>query len=198
MNNYEVVILCGKSGAGKNYLLQKMKDHFKDDLNYIISDTTRPKRYKEIDGEDYHFISDIQFHTKKYLEKTSYRTEEGVWNYGTPLSALDPNKVNIGIFSINGIKQLFTNCYIDEDIKLHIYYISADDKTRLLRQLNREEYPNCLEICRRFLADEKDFKNLYKYPFRKIRNSSGLIDDQCAAVLIEEIDQIKADFDKMN
>ena len=159
MNNYEVVILCGKSGAGKNYLLQKMKDHFKDDLNYIISDTTRPKRYKEIEGEDYHFISDIRFHAKKYLEKTSYRTKEGVWNYGTPLSALDVNKINIGIFNIDGIKQLFANSLIDENIKLHIYYISADDKTRLLRQLNREDYPNCLEICRRFLADEKDFKN---------------------------------------
>ena len=198
MNNYEIIILCGKSGAGKNYLLQKIKDHFQDNLNYIISDTTRPKRYKEIEGEDYHFISGIRFHAKKYLEKTSYRTKEGVWNYGTPLSALDFNKINIGIFNVDGIRQLFANSLIDENIKLHIYYISADDKTRLLRQLNREEYPNCLEICRRFLADEKDFKNLYKYPFKKIRNSSGLIDDQCAAALIEEINQIKADFDKMN
>lgn len=198
MNNYEIIILCGKSGAGKNYLLQKIKNHFKDNLNYIVSDTTRPKRYKEVEGKDYHFISDIKFHAKKYLEKTCYRTKEGVWNYGTPLSALDSNKINIGIFNVDGIKQLFANSLIDENIKLHIYYISADDKTRLLRQLNREEYPNCLEICRRFLADEKDFKNLYKYPFKKIRNSSGLIDDQYAAVLIEEIDQIKADFDKMN
>ena len=39
-------------------------------------------------------------------------------------------------------------------------YIQVDEKTRLLRTLNREKNPDCEEICRRFLADKKDFKNI--------------------------------------
>ena len=30
---------------------------------------------------------------------------------------------------------------------------------------NREEKPDCLEICRRFLADEKDFSEIDDLPF---------------------------------
>ena len=36
-------------------------------------------------------------------------------------------------------------------------YVEANDKDRLLRQLNREEEPDCHEIVRRFRADEEDF-----------------------------------------
>jgi guanylate kinase len=39
-------------------------------------------------------------------------------------------------------------------------YVEAEPKIRLTRALRREENPDCHEICRRFLADEKDFENL--------------------------------------
>ena len=41
-----------------------------------------------------------------------------------------------------------------------VVYIYADDKTRLLRQLNREKDPDVAEICRRYQADEANFKDL--------------------------------------
>jgi hypothetical protein len=35
-----------------------------------------------------------------------------------------------------------------------------------LRSLKREIYPNCTEICRRFLADQKDFQGIdFEYEF---------------------------------
>lgn len=198
MNNYELIILCGKAGAGKDYLLQQILKHYGNDINAIISDTTRPPRSYEQDGVDYNFLSLETFSETKHLEITSYEVggdeNFNLWLYGTPYSSLDKNKLNIGIFNVDGIRQI----YDKNDIKPHIFYISADDRTRLIRQFDREEYPDYSEICRRFLADEKDFKNLYKYPFKKIRNSSGLKDDECVTLLIEEIDKIKSDFDKMS
>ena len=49
--------------------------------------------------------------------------------------------------------------YVLEDINLKIVYVKASDKTRLLRQLNREEEPNVHEIVRRFYTDEADFQD---------------------------------------
>ena len=46
-----------------------------------------------------------------------------------------------------------------DDIDLEIIYVKASDKTRLLRQLNREEEPNVHEIVRRFYTDEADFQD---------------------------------------
>ena len=52
-------------------------------------------------------------------------------------------------------------------------YIDLDDGIRLERALNRErkqEYPKYEEMCRRFLADSKDFspENLKKAKIEKI------------------------------
>ena len=52
-----------------------------------------------------------------------------------------------------------------------------DDKTRILRQLNRENSPNVKEICRRFIADAEDFIEYYENA------------DDLPALLINEIDE---------
>jgi hypothetical protein len=36
----------------------------------------------------------------------------------------------------------------------------APDKIRLLRSLNREENPDCAEICRRYFTDAEDFADI--------------------------------------
>ena len=43
---------------------------------------------------------------------------------------------------------------------LHNLYVLAPDKIRLLRSLNREENPDCAEICRRYFTDVEDFADI--------------------------------------
>ena len=40
---------------------------------------------------------------------------------------------------------------------MKLFYITATDKTRMLRQLNREGDPNVDEIIRRYKTDKEDF-----------------------------------------
>ena len=54
---------------------------------------------------------------------------------------------------------------MQQNINILPIYIEASDKTRLLRNLNREENPDCKEICRRFESDNKDF-NSYNLDFQ--------------------------------
>jgi hypothetical protein len=46
----------------------------------------------------------------------------------------------------------------NEDVELGLIWVIADDKIRVIRQLNREERPDVHEIIRRFSTDEDDFK----------------------------------------
>lgn len=157
---YKIIALFGKSSAGKDTIQKWLVQHM-DNAHEIISCTTRPPRDYENDGIDYHFLSIDKFGEKvlnhTMLEATSFRD----WFYGTPIESLDKDKINIGVFNIEGIK-----CLV-EDNRLEVYpvLIDAPDKVRLLRSLNREEKPDCLEICRRFLADEKDFSEIDDLPF---------------------------------
>ena len=92
------------------------------------------------------------------------------WWYGTSIDHLVKDKINIGVFNIEGIKQILQ----DEETDCLPIRIICYDKIRLLRQLNRESSPDCMEIARRFLADSKDFSNI-PFEYKGILNNTNEI-----------------------
>ncbi len=56
-----LVVLSGPSGAGKDALLNRMKElHFP--FHYVVTSTTRPPREGEKNGVEYSFVSESDFH----------------------------------------------------------------------------------------------------------------------------------------
>lgn len=155
MSKYKIFALIGAAGSGKDTIL---KNVLKEDssIHEIVSCTTRPPREGEINGKNYFFLTNDEFAEKvlnmEMLEATCFRD----WFYGTSLDSLDKNKINIGVFNPDGIR-LLLDC---PEVELTIFYVRASAKTRLLRQLNREENPDVAEIIRRYNTDEKDFSFL--------------------------------------
>ena len=156
-NKYKIIVLFGESGAGKDTIQTRMSLLFPQVLNPIISCTTRPKRDYEVNGIDYHFLSENEI---KEMISNGSMLEYAIfnnWYYGTGLISLDPNKINIGVFNLQGLQSLISR----NDVELFPVYVHACGKTRLLRNLTRENNPDCREICRRYLADEKEFYSAY-------------------------------------
>ena len=193
MNKYILIILCGPAGSGKNYILNNLMSKYPDDLNLIIPDTTRPPRDSEKDGVDYNFLTTDEFFTKKHLEVTEFNN----WYYGTPIDALRQNKINITILNPMAILQIYK--YID-NLNIKIFYIDVPDKIRILRQLNRETFPDVYEICRRFLADKQDFNKLLSthLPLKKITNLTFMDITKFFTAVKEIIDEFKVDLDNIN
>ena len=135
---YQLVALIGKAGSGKDTILKDVVRAYELPMNIIVSYTTRPMREGETEGKEYHFISEETFkqmiNNNQMLEYVQFNN----WWYGTGISCLDDSIIKIVIFNPSGIKSLINFSEID----LRIYYIHASDKQRLLRQLNREEYPD--------------------------------------------------------
>lgn len=181
MNKIKVLALFGKSGAGKDTIQDWIVSNL-EGVKGIVSCTTRPPRDYEIDGVHYYFLTPDEFATKvldgTMLEAASYNG----WFYGTGVKELDPEKVNIGVFNIKGIERLKE----DNRIEVLPVYVKAFDKTRLFRNLSREEWPNCEEICRRFLTDEEDFR-LIDFDYETYLNEG---DDDLSAIL--HLDEVAA------
>ena len=148
-----VYAIIGKAGSGKDYVLKKVLKNI--DAHGIVSCTTRPPREGEVEGKDYHFVSSAYFRNNhdKFLE---YQPFNGWW-YGTRYEDLSEEKINIGVFNLDGLYDLIRS----EVDRVRVIYLLADDKTRLIRQLQREENPNIKEIFRRYEADELDFDVVY-------------------------------------
>jgi guanylate kinase len=172
MNTFKIVALFGEAGSGKDFLQKQIMrtDFGKENLSEIISCTTRPPREGELDGVHYHFIQTAaELINKDLIEYSIFRD----WWYGTPIDSLDINKINIGVFNINGIDQLINHDHQHRIDCLPIR-IKCIDKIRLIRQLNRESNPDCLEICRRFQTDTKDFLNI-PFSYKVIENNTDEI-----------------------
>jgi guanylate kinase len=185
---YKIVALCGKAGAGKDTILNKLCEENKS-FNKIISCTTRPSRDYEKNGIDYYFLSNEQFLQKvasgEMLEASEFRG----WFYGTSIESLKEDYINIGVFNPEGILNLIeTSATINTQINILPIEIFSSDKERLIRQLNREKNPNCEEICRRFQTDNKDFLNFHTsidIDLYAIENENKSLD-----IIVKEISKI--------
>ncbi|MFT3902286.1 MAG: guanylate kinase [Niabella sp.] len=85
----KIVIITAPSGAGKTsitrYLLQKLPS-----LSFSISATTRKPRKGEVDGKDYYFMDEAEFHG--HIKKQDFLEWEMVYEgkyYGTLCSEID-------------------------------------------------------------------------------------------------------------
>ena len=62
-NHTALLILAGPAGVGKSTLCQRLVQEVPG-FERIVTATTRPHRPNEIDGRDYHFLSEAQFDAK--------------------------------------------------------------------------------------------------------------------------------------
>jgi guanylate kinase len=55
-----LIVISGPSGAGKDTILQRMKER-ELPFHFVVTATTRPRRDNEINGRDYFFVSKDEF-----------------------------------------------------------------------------------------------------------------------------------------
>lgn len=150
----KIIALIGKSGSGKTTIAKDISRITKIPL--IVSCTTRPIREKETNGIEYHFINNKQF--RGMVNDNELIAKDFVvarnWHYGYKKSDILKHKQCIVVVTPKGYEEL-KNTYGNNVIGI---YLNVDDKTLLLRNLNRENNPDCTEVCRRFIADKKDFE----------------------------------------
>ena len=80
------------------------------------------------------------------------------WVYGTENKALSEDKLNVGIFNLEGIEALRQN----PNHNIFAVYLDVEDSVRLIRYLNRENMTKekINEMFRRYKADEIDFADV--------------------------------------
>lgn len=88
-NPQKVVLITAPSGSGKSTLINKLLNEHQH-FGFSISATTRAPRGKEVEGEDYYYISSEQF--KIDIEANAFLEWEMVYDglyYGTFRSEID-------------------------------------------------------------------------------------------------------------
>ena len=157
----KIFAIMGKASTGKDTLTKMLSETL--ELPIALSFTTRPMRAGEKQGVEYNFISDDDFwdlHGCDLLaEYTSYEVASGeTWHYGLTKEELEKADYVLVIVNPDGLKQL-------KEIyghKICSILIDAPADVRIKRYLDRDTITETKaeECCRRFLADQKDFKGI--------------------------------------
>lgn len=174
----------GPSSSGKDAIKRRLIKDNKFCFKEMIMSTTRPKRTGEVEGREYYFKTVEEMlkleEEGKIIEKRKYDTAYGPWYYFTTSSSIDLEHYNyIGSNTLEGLDEFVKFYGLDNIIS---FLIKVDDGIRLERALNRErkeKYPKYKELCRRFLADDIDFReeNINKREITSIIYNNGSIDN---------------------
>ncbi len=103
---HKIIILTAPSGSGKTSIARFLLNRFPN-LSFSISAATRKSREGEVNGKDYHFMSEEEF--KAHIKKNEFIEWEMVYEgkyYGTMKSELEriwsENKVPILDIDVHG------------------------------------------------------------------------------------------------
>ena len=146
-----VIVLVGESASGKssaqNAFLELHPEYKK-----VITYTSRPKREGEIDGVDYHFVSDEEFGRMISEGAFAEYTEYNGWYYGTGIDSFDSDNV-ITVMNPPGLRAV-KRC----GVPVLSIYIRVGRRERMISILNRGD--NIEEAYRRNLTDVGQFAGI--------------------------------------
>ena len=160
----EKLILLGKSGSGKDFLMRKLVEK---GLKGCLKMTTRPQRKHEIQLVTYNFVADSLFKEKidnnDFLVYQTFNvTPEGrdpeTWYYGITKEEFERAQVFImtpGDFE-NINPEVRKGCFV--------VYLDIDRSIRESRLFKRQDKND--SITRRLDVDEVDFKDFKDYDLR--------------------------------
>ena len=126
-----MIILVGESASGKSTIEKILADKY--GYKKTVSYTTRPPRDGEVNGVDYHFITEDEyiekFHSKFFIETGAY--EE--WLYGSTEDQYSDKTVCV--LTPHGLRQIRNN--LGDKLDINAFYIKVPRKDRLIQALQR-------------------------------------------------------------
>lgn len=142
-----MLILLGPSASGKTESAKIMLNRYP--ISRVVTCTTRPKRIGEIDGFDYHFLSEDlydQYKSEGYFAETaSYNG----YRYGTPLNEIADDKLII--LEPQGLAS-FLRLDIPSIVAI---FLKTKEECRIERMRHRKDLEE--DITKRIESDRFDF-----------------------------------------
>jgi guanylate kinase len=176
----KLVLVVGTSGSGKGVLLKRAKEAHPE-VVFPISCTTRPIRPGEVEGENYHYLSDEEFVRRvdagEFLEWASY----GGKKYGTlkaeVIPFLEEGKLVIREVEVQGARLIRDAIPPENFAIIYIYAGAWEDLARRI-QSRAPMSPEDLEARRKHYEDEQSFKAEATYV---VENLDGKFEEADAA-----------------
>jgi guanylate kinase len=179
-----LIVVSAPSGAGKTTLCHEVRQ-LVPDLFYSVSHTTRAPRPGEVDGKDFHFVTDAEFLAMRDRDEFAEWAEVHGHRYGTPAKAME-SALGRGLDVIldidtHGARQLRQR--YPEAVSI---FIMAPSMKELEARLRERKSDAAVEIVRRLNRAREEISAWRQYDYLIINRDVKEAVDQLATVIQAE------------
>lgn len=146
-----MLVLIGESASGKSSVARYFVNNF--GFENIVTYTTRQPRKTEVDGIDYHFISELDFEEMANCQSFAETAKYNEWYYGSAKKDYIYAQMKIAVLTPHVIRQIRKS-----GIDIYTVYIKVPRRDRLIKILQRGD--NIEEAYRRSLSDVGQFDGI--------------------------------------
>ena len=152
-----IYIITGPSGVGKNTIIEAMSTDL--DFYFSVSHTTRPQREGEVDGKDYHFVTEEEFKSLVDENLMIEYEQYGGFYYGTSKKEiLKESNIILLDLEVNGATKL-----LSENEDFIGIFIDIDDNELVKRLKNRGHDQNFIDKRMQLASLQREKKSQYQY-----------------------------------
>ena len=180
-----MLVLSSPSGAGKSTIASKLlrEDH---NLELSVSVTTRPRRGNEVDGTDYHFLSEREFTVQRDAGALLEWAQVHGNFYGTPFdpvrAAMDGGRDMLFDIDWQGAEQMFEQARAD----IVSVFILPPSINELQRRLHRRAEDTPEAIAHRLENAREEMRQWNRYDYVVVNDDLDRAFTQVKSILTAE------------
>ncbi len=181
-----LVVISGPSGVGKDATIQRMKERGYP-CHFVVTATTRPRRPNEIDGVDYHFVSEEEFadllRRSELLEHAEvYGQQKGIpkWEVRAALASGHDAIMRVDVQGAATISRM-----VPQAITV---FLTAESEEALVERLRRRRTDDEEQLRHRIEAARNELRRSAEFRYRVVNQECSLDDtvDQVIAIMQAE------------
>lgn len=185
----KLFIISSPSGTGKTTLVEKLMQEFPDKITRSITCTTRSARENELEGKDYFFLTEEEFHHKAKQGEFLESAEVFGYHYGT-LKAdveklLSQGRHVILVIDTQGAKQ------VKRQRDAVSIFISPPSMEELDRRLQKRGTETKQSLERRLRKAEEEMKEISHYDYHMVNDQLQTAYQVLKSIIIAEEHKVK-------
>ena len=178
------VVLSAPSGAGKTTIARALVKKI-EDVVFSVSATTRPARDHEVDGVDYHFVSDAEFRAMIEADELVEWAEVHGHLYGTSREALqaarEEGRFVILDVDVQGAMQMRDR--VPDSVLVFVLPPSADALVERLTERGTEEEDN---VTQRIENARGELEQVSRFDYIVVNENLDQAIDEVRSIVLAE------------
>jgi guanylate kinase len=187
-----LVVISGPSGVGKDATIQRMRERGFP-CSFVITATTRPQRPGEVDGVDYHFVTEETFrqmiiHEELLEHALVYGQYKGIPKDGirAALGSGCDVVIRVDVQGAATVRQL-----VPQAVTI---FLTAESEEALLERLRRRHTEDQSQLKRRINTARAELRRASEFKYRVVNRECALDETVDAVLSIMEAERCRTDW----